>query len=302
MKIQSIKRIEPELSRCISVDSADKLFAIKSKGESDKKGANLLTHNSVLQQNIIFSCLLRPEHWTIIGIDLKRVELTRFREFGMKVATEVEDAVQFMRFAQAVMMKRYEKMEGEGVNDFVDLKVPGTALMIMIDEAGELLSQSGVKTDEGKAEDELKGEVQMILGSIARLGRAAGVHLLIATQRPDATLIPGETRDNLAVRIGCGPLKPNASTMLFDSGIGRRIHSNPKGGIYVQIHGKGNMGQGFYAPNDWLREYYKRHNINPDGKTDNISTELTESKGKRTHEDPIASWDDDMDELMELGE
>ena len=138
MKIKSIKEIEPLESNCISVDSHDKLFAIGEQG-------NLLTHNSVSQQNIIISCLLRPESWVILGIDLKRVELTRFRKFGVKVATDLETAVEFLRFAQAVMMKRYERMEESGVNDFEDLDEPLQALMVMIDEAGELLSPTGAK-------------------------------------------------------------------------------------------------------------------------------------------------------------
>lgn len=126
------------MSNCISVDAPNKLFAI---GEESK----LLTHNSVSQQNIIISCLLRPEHWVILGIDLKKVELSRYKKFGVKVATELETAVEFLRFAQAVMMKRYTRMEELGVNDFEDLPEKTQALLVMIDEAGELLSPTGAK-------------------------------------------------------------------------------------------------------------------------------------------------------------
>ena len=48
MEIKRVTPIEPELSRCISVNSTNKLFTIGESG-------NLLTHNSVSQQNIIFS-------------------------------------------------------------------------------------------------------------------------------------------------------------------------------------------------------------------------------------------------------
>lgn len=138
MKIAKIKKIKPEKSHCISVGNSNKLFVVGPKND-------LLTHNSVAQQNIIFSCLLRPEHWVMLGIDLKRVELTRFKEYGLKTAVDIKSAVDFLRFAQAVMMKRYARMEDAGVNDFKDLPVPGQALMVMIDEAGELLSPSGSK-------------------------------------------------------------------------------------------------------------------------------------------------------------
>lgn len=197
-------------------------------------------------------------------------------------------------------------MEDLGVNDFRDMPEKHQALMVMVDELGELLSPTGAKSDEAKAIDELKAEAQMIIGSIARLGRAAGVHLVLATQRPDATLIPGEVRDNLAVRVGCGVLKPSASTMVFGSNVGQRIHSNPPGGMHIQVHGQGNMGQGFFAPSDWLEKYYAAHNLKPvraDLKVggDDIEQpqEVSLADKKMPH---IDRWDDAMDEIHGAGD
>ena len=104
MKLKSIRRVEPELSRCISVDAEDRLFAA---GGPD--GRSVLTHNSVIQRNIIFGCILRPDNWRFIGIDLKKVELSAFRAYSnvvLGIATELEDALTVLRFGQAIMMKR----------------------------------------------------------------------------------------------------------------------------------------------------------------------------------------------------
>lgn len=132
MRLKQIKEIEPELSRCISVDSDNKLFAIGESG--------LLTHNSVLQRNIIIGCILRPEHWILLGIDLKRVEISKYRKFGVKVATDLPTAEQYLAGAQALMMKRYTEMEKYEYSDFTSLDNHGPSLLLMIDEAGELLS------------------------------------------------------------------------------------------------------------------------------------------------------------------
>lgn len=120
-------------------------------------------------------------------------------------------------------------------------------------------------TDEGKNEDMLKGEAAMILGSIARLGRAAGVHLVIATQRPDATLISGETKANLGVRINCGRTDPTASSMILGDGEGSRVRANPRGRLYLKIYGNGDHGQGFFAAPDWIDNYLASKGLNPDG-------------------------------------
>ena len=120
-------------------------------------------------------------------------------------------------------------------------------------------------TEEGKADDALKGEAAMIIGSIARLGRAAGVHLVIATQRPDATTISGETKSNLGVRINCGRTDSTASSMILGSGEGTRVRSNPKGRLYLRIFGAGNHGQGFFAPQSWIDDWLQEQGKNPDG-------------------------------------
>lgn len=120
-------------------------------------------------------------------------------------------------------------------------------------------------TDEGKADDELKGEAAMILSSIARLGRAAGVHLVIATQRPDATVISGEAKANLGVRINCGRTDSTASNMILGTGDGMRVRANPRGRLYLRIYGNGDHGQGFFAPASWIDEYLQSKGLNSDG-------------------------------------
>lgn len=265
MKLKEIERIEPTASRCISVDAPDKLFAV---GRGDSRKRRVLTHNSVAQQNIIIGCVLRPESWRFLGIDLKRVELSGYQKYSevvQGIATVLEDALTVLRFAQQTMMKRYEELESLGLNNFLDLPEKGQALMVMVDEAGELLSPSGIKSDEGKEEDALKAEASLIIGSIARLGRAAGVHLVIATQRPDAKLIAGETKAQLGARVCCGAVDGTASSMILDSPEGTRIRPHPKGRIYVKIFSQGNHAQGFFAPNDWLDGYFESRGLNPDG-------------------------------------
>lgn len=120
-------------------------------------------------------------------------------------------------------------------------------------------------TEEGKEEDAAKGEAAMIIGSIARLGRAAGVHLVIATQRPDANIIAGETKANLGVRINCGRTDSNASSMILGTADGTRVKSQPRGRLYLRIFGSGNHGQGFFAKQEWIDEYLESQGLNPDG-------------------------------------
>lgn len=183
------------------------------------------------------------------------------------IATTLPDALTILRFAQQTMMKRYEEMEELGVNNIADLPEKVHSLLVMVDEMGELLSAGEGKavTDEQKEEAMLRGEASAIIGSIARLGRAAGVHLVDATQRPDASIIAGETKANHPVRINCGRTGSTASSMILDNAEGTRVKPNPRGRLYLQVHGQGNHGQGFFAPQSWIDEWLHKQGLNPDG-------------------------------------
>lgn len=264
MKIKSIKRIKPEISRCIEVAAEDRLFSL-----GGENGDAVLTHNSVVQRNIVFGCIMRPDFWTFAGIDLKRVELSWLRNYShvvLGVGTELDVAVEILRLASQIMMKRYDDMEKMQVNDFKDIPGNNKYFLVMIDEAGELLGQAKGQGEEIKIQNALKGEAQQLIGSIARLGRAAGVHLLVATQRPDAELIPGETRNNLHYRINCGPTGSTASSMILDGSTeGMKVKSNPRGRLYLRIHRRGNHGQGFFANQDWLDKWLESQGLRQDG-------------------------------------
>ena len=80
------------------------------------------------------------------------------------------------------------------------------------DEVAEVLDKTGLSPEEKK----LISQIENKLSIIARQGRAFGIHLILATQRPDANLIPGQIRTNLGCRI-CGRADNILSQIILDS-------------------------------------------------------------------------------------
>lgn len=78
------------------------------------------------------------------------------------------------------------------------------------------------------------------------------------------TLIPTHN-SNLHVRINCGRTNPTASSMILENSEGTRVKSNPRGRVYLKIHGSGDHGQGFFAPQSWIDEWLESKGLNPDG-------------------------------------
>ena len=85
-------------------------------------------------------------------------------------------------------------------------------IIFACDEVAELLDTTGLD----KAEKEQVREISRMLSTIARLGRAFGIHLVLATQRPDADIMPGQIKNNISYRI-CGRADSVLSKIILDN-------------------------------------------------------------------------------------
>ena len=149
----------------------------------------------------------------------------------------------------------------------------GGALLIIIDEVAELLTPSGVKTEEGKEEDMLRSECEYIIQSITQLGRSAGIHMVLATQRNDAKIINGTIQNNCQMRMGCGRLQTIASMMAFGNTIGTTINGQQPGAGAVFANGKIDMIQYYYADHSWIEQWYAERGLDKKGYDPNKTSE-----------------------------
>jgi hypothetical protein len=207
---------------------------------------------SVTQSTILLHALQSPE-WRILLVDPKRVELSVYRPHPsvLKVATELEESLSLIENLENEMQSRYKIMTEKSVNNFRKLKEIPPAILLMVDETFQLLSPTGIKSEEGKEQDEMKARIGILLSSIARLGRAAGVHMVLATQRPDAKVLPGELKANLDARIAQGRMDTIPSMMTLDSDAATNIPAI-KGRAIFRDGQSTNEFQAYYLDSDSL--------------------------------------------------
>ncbi|MBO4941450.1 MAG: DUF87 domain-containing protein [Clostridia bacterium] len=85
-------------------------------------------------------------------------------------------------------------------------------IIFACDEVAELLDKTGLS----KEDKELISQIENKISIIARQGRAFGIHLILATQRPDANILPGQIRNNIDYRV-CGRADTVLSQIILDN-------------------------------------------------------------------------------------
>jgi len=218
---------------------------------------------SIIQRNILNHCVMHNHKWRLLGIDLKIVELKPYIQYSRTVqaiATTLEDSLKLLRYAKEIMLKRYEKMAEAGVNYFEHMVDPETkspyhAIMLLIDEAYMLLAPERETTEKDLLHNKLRWEARDLVYDIARLGRAAGIHMTLATQRPDATVITGDLKKNIDFRVAAGRLSATPSTMVLGSRAAENLTENIRGRGYFRGTSEEGQFQAYFSSFEELDKY-----------------------------------------------
>ena len=122
-----------------------------------------------------------PTTLQLVMIDPKQVELSAYAglpHLASPIITSAPEAVKTLEAVNAAMDKRYKQMARQRVKSSNDIVLP--RMVVVIDELADLMITS-------------RKAVEQSIIRIAQLGRAAGIHLVVATQKPVVSVITGLT-------------------------------------------------------------------------------------------------------------
>ena len=220
---------------------------------------------SVCMNSIIISLLYKagPEDVKLIMVDPKMVELGIYNgipQLLIPVVTDPKKAAGSLQWAVTEMLRRYKLMSELGVRDLeaynsiVTAEEDGQKLptvVIIIDELADLMMVAAK-------------EVEDSICRIAQMGRAAGMHLIIATQRPSANVITGLMKANIPSRIAFSVASAMESRIILDT-MGAEKLVGKGDMLYAPIgSGKPLRVQGCFVTDsevEAVAEYVKEHYV-----------------------------------------
>ena len=210
---------------------------------------------SVCTNSLIVSLLYKstPDEVRFIMVDPKMVELAPYNGIPhllIPVVTDPKKAAGALQWAVYEMMKRYKLFSERNVKDLAGYNALAAAdetlkklpsVVVVIDELADLMLVAAK-------------EVENSICRIAQMGRASGIHLVIATQRPSADVITGLMKANIPSRIAFAVASAMESRIILDTAGAEKLVG--KGDmLYAPLgQGKPKRVQGCFITDDEVQE------------------------------------------------
>ncbi|MCL2567893.1 MAG: DNA translocase FtsK [Oscillospiraceae bacterium] len=259
---------------------------------------------SVTVNGLILSILYRarPDEVKLIMIDPKMVEFGKYNGIPhllIPVVTDPKKAAGALQWAVTEMLKRYKVFSELGAKDLEsynrtaaaseDLQ-PFPQLVVVIDELADLMMTAAKEVEES-------------ICRIAQMGRAAGVHLVVATQRPSANVITGLMKANIPSRIALSVSSGLDSRIIMDEQGAEKLVGNGDM-LYKPIGEKPVRIQGAFVSEQEIEEVinFLKQDTSPDY-DDSIGTFIDRVSSDPKQQQEAAqrdesSFDDDYDEMF----
>ncbi len=218
--------------------------------------------------SILFKC--SPDMVRFLMIDPKRIELSVYKDIPHllhPVVTQPKEATRALRWAVGEMEKRYTLLSEKGVRNIEaynrkvakqkkdsvrerpdEMDTPLPYIILVIDELADLMMTSS-------------REVEEAITRLAQMARAAGIHLIIATQRPSVDVLTGIIKANFPARISFQVSSRVDSRTILDSigaenllGEGDMLFLPPGVGRITRVHGAFISEEDVKKVTDFLRD------------------------------------------------
>ncbi|MFW6022464.1 MAG: DNA translocase FtsK [Halanaerobiaceae bacterium] len=219
---------------------------------------------SVCINTIITSILYKatPDEVKLLLVDPKKVELTSYKDLPhlfAPVVTDPKKAASVLKLVVTEMENRYDLFSGSGTRGITSYnkkvsdedKLP--YIVVIVDELSDLMMVSA-------------SDVEDNICRLAQMARAAGIHLVIATQRPSVDVITGLIKANIPSRISFAVSSQTDSRTILDMGGAEKLLG--KGDMLIAPAGtqKPQRVQGAFIDNDEISRIvdFVRNQANPD--------------------------------------
>ena len=193
-----------------------------------------------------------PSNLRFTMIDPKRVELADYRRsaFVDAVITDMDEAAEALEEVLKLMERRYRELEDAGVKNISSYNEsadqPMAYHVLVVDELADLM-------------DTHSDTVFPILVRLGQLARAAGIHMMLATQRPAADTTPKKLVSNIPTRIGFMTQSAVESRIILGSKGAEDLKGN--GDLLAQLPGTKGLvrAQGPFISEDEIKEIVAEH-------------------------------------------
>lgn len=228
----------------LDLETAPHVLIGGATGSGKSVCANTILHSLFLKNN--------PDDLMVHLIDPKKVDYIEFSDmpFIKSYSTEPNQVADILKNIEIEMYKRYNLLQFHKVKNMKNLNQKFPSIIVVFDEFASLINK------------QTKREIVPTLENILRLGRAADIHLLLITQRPDSTVITGQTKANCPCRIAFRLPSATDSRVLLDQRGAEKLQGQGDG-LLINSDGSRTDFQGLMIPEEQADKIIKFWNSQP---------------------------------------